>query len=160
MDGDRQSHARVYELSRPEHLLVWAMRAFCLGHEDCPLLAKTFAHACGGSGLQALAAYHAVVMTIGVAARRRLEVHVPGCACVSADEQAMVAVVSAAQRSLGGDEALVRSEIEALIDREPSEQLIFAAQVVARALHAGGHTLPHARDRAGGRTPMVSSALH
>src|SRR4051812_11322248 len=65
MDRDRQSLPRVYELSRPEHMLVWALRAICLGHEDCPMLAQTFSRLCGDFGPQALAAYHAVVMTIG-----------------------------------------------------------------------------------------------
>ena len=35
------------DLSRPEHLLVWALRAIALGHGDCPLIARTFDKACG-----------------------------------------------------------------------------------------------------------------
>lgn len=164
MDGDRQplprqAAPRVYELSRAEHMLVWALRAICIGHEDCPMLAQTFSRICGESGMQILAAYHAVVMTIGVTARRKLTVHVPGCACVSADEQAMVSVISAAQRSLAGDEAVLRAEIGRLIGEEPSEHLVFAVQVVARALHACGHPLPYGRDRAVAG-PLVSTALH
>ncbi|OYX29353.1 MAG: hypothetical protein B7Y99_13335 [Caulobacterales bacterium 32-69-10] len=160
MDADRHSPPRVYELSRPEHMLIWALRAICLGHEDCPLLMQTFSRICGDAGPQALAAYQAVVMTIGVTARRRLVVHIPGCACVSADEQAMVAVVSAAQRSLGGDEAELRAQISGLTGQEPSEHLIFALQVVARVLSAGGHVLPSGPARAAVSLGMVSTALH
>jgi hypothetical protein len=154
-----QSPPRVYELTRPEHMLVWALRAICIGHEDCPMLAQTFTRICGETGMQILAAYHAVVMTIGVTARRRLVVHVPGCACVSADEQAMLALVSAAQQSLAGDETVLRSDIGRLIGEEPSEHLVFAIQVVARALHASGHRLPHGQGR-GIAGPAISTALH
>jgi hypothetical protein len=156
MHPDPQRLARVHELSRPEHLLVWALRAICIGHGDCPLLARTFVHACGPDGPQTLAAYQALVMTVGVASRRRLQVHVPGCACVSPDERAMVAAVSAAQRSLAGDEAPLRGALAALAGREPPEELVFAAQVVGRALQAGGHVLPGPR----GSLAPPSSALH
>ncbi len=47
----------VEDLSRPEHLLVWAMRAIALGHEDCPVLVRAFRAAGGGLGDQLLQSY-------------------------------------------------------------------------------------------------------
>ncbi len=131
-------------LSRPEHLLVWALRVIAIGHEDCPVLVQTFDRTCGPLGLQALAAYHLVVCVIGMTGRRRLKVHVPGCPCVSADEQAIVAVVSAAPDSLDGDEAALRAGLRTLIEQEPAEALVIAAQAVGRILQAQGLDLPHA----------------
>ncbi len=71
----------------------------------------------------------------------------------------MVSVISAAQRSLAGDEAVLRGEIGRLIGEEPSEHLVVAVQVVGRALHACGHLLPHGRER-GIAGPLISTALH
>ncbi len=94
-------------------------------------------------GAQALSGYIVIVKTIGMAGRRRLRVHVPGCQCVSSDEKAIVGVIAAAQASLSdGDETLLRLRVQFLIQRRPAESLVFAAQAVARILLAGGCCLP------------------
>ncbi len=133
----------LQDLTRPEHLLVWALRAIAIGHDDCPLLGQTFHRACGPLGSQAFGAYCMVVKTIGMMGRRRLKVHVPGCPCVSLDEKAIVGVIAAAQDSLAeGDEILLRMRLHFLVEREPAEPLVFAAQAVAKVFGAAGHRLP------------------
>jgi len=90
----------IQALSRPEHLLVWALRAIAVGRGDCPLVAQTFAKACGPMGGHALQAYFTLIKFIGMTGRRRLRVHTPGCPCVSTDETAIVGIVAAAQESI------------------------------------------------------------
>jgi hypothetical protein len=131
------------DLSRPEHLLVWALRALAVGHGDCPLLETTFSKACGERGAQALTAYLALVRYIGMTGRRRLRVHVPGCPCVSVDEKAIVGVVAAAQDSLkGAGEGLLKMRLKFLVEGEPHPAFILAAQTVAQALKLNGQSLP------------------
>jgi hypothetical protein len=133
----------IQGLTRPEHLLVWALRAIAVGHGDCPLLARTFDTACGPLGAQALQSYFMLIQYIGGAGRRRLKVHVPGCACVSVDETAIVGVVAAAQASIRGvDEELLRMRLGFLVRGKATEFSVFAAQAVARVLEISGHTLP------------------
>ena len=150
----------LQELSRPEHLLVWALRAIAIGHEDCPLLCQTFNRTCGPMGWQALTAYGILVKTIGMTGRRRLCVHVPGCQCVGEDEKAIVGVVTAAQESLDRcDERRLRSLLQRLIEREPAESLVFAAQAVARILESSGLLPPRLRRHddfaSGGVAPLA-----
>lgn len=131
------------DLSRPEHLLVWALRALAVGHGDCPLVGRTFDKACGARGGQALTAYLALVRYIGLTGRRRLQVHVPGCPCVSTDEKAIVGVVAAAQDSLAGaGEDLLKMRLRFLVEGEPHPAFILAAQTVAQALKLNGQRLP------------------
>ena len=131
------------DLSRPEHLLVWALRAIAVGHGDCALVGRTFTHACGEMGGEALQSYVVLVKYIGMTGRRRLQVHVPGCPCVSLDETAIVGVVAAAQHSLReGNDALLKMRLRFLLESEPKEVFLFAAQAVATILDACGHALP------------------
>jgi hypothetical protein len=133
----------IQTLSRPEHLLVWALRAVALGHEDDPVVIRTFRRACGEHGLRTLDAYCAFVRCVGMVADRRLKVHVPGCPCVSEDECAVVACLAAAQRSLTLlDEARLQHRLEALMGRHPGEALIFLAQAIGRFLLDADLTLP------------------
>jgi hypothetical protein len=130
------SDVLLHDLSRPEHLLVWTLRAIALGNEDCPIVASTFRRVCGREGDEALQAYSVYVSLI---ARRRLRVHVPGCACVGRDELAVVAVIAAAQSSLHDlDEAPLRGRLVALVGRDPDEALLFVAQSIARLLSESG----------------------
>ena len=144
MDDEWSDEDRTLQaLSRPEHLLVWALRAIAVGHGDCAVVARTFAHACGEMGAEALQSYVVLVQYIGMTGRRRLRVHVPGCPCVSADETSVVGVVAAAQHSLReGDDALLKMRLRFLLETEPKEIFLFAAQAVATVLDACGHTLP------------------
>jgi hypothetical protein len=143
MEDDSDMAESLEDLSRPEHLLVWTLRAVAVGRGDCPLIETTFNKACGPRGGQALTAYLALVRYIGLTGRRRLRVHVPGCPCVSTDEKAIVGVVAAAQDSLcGAGEGLLKMRLRFLVEGEPHAAFILAAQTVARALKANGQSLP------------------
>ena len=133
----------LQDLDPAEHLLVWGLRTIAVGHGDCPLLSKTFISRCGPMGAPALQAYFTLVQLIGMASRRRLQVHVPGCACVSVDETAVLGVVSAAQDAvLRGDDSLLRMRIGFLTRSDFADSLRHTAQALARALSAGGQALP------------------
>jgi len=153
----------VQNLDRPEHLLVWALRAIAIGNADCPLLDKTFAAACGPLGAEALSAYVLLVRAISLSGRRRLRVHAPGCPCVSSDEVAVVGVVAAAQASMReGDETLLKMRLRFLVEGEANEAIVFAAQAIGRMLERRGHRLPlrlHTAGR-GAFQPTVVRALH
>jgi hypothetical protein len=137
----------IQALSRPEHLLVWTLRAVALGHEDDPVVIRTFRQACGEHGPKTLDAYCAFVRCVGMAADRRLTVHAPGCPCVSDDERALVACIAAAQGSLTRlDEARLTRRLEDLMGRHPGEALIFLAQAIGRFLFDAGLTLPARED--------------
>ena len=146
------------DLSRPEHLLVWALRAIALGHGDCPLIARTFDKACGPMGGRAMVAYFALVKYIGMTGRRRLQVHTPGCPCVSVDETAIIGVVAAAQHpDRGTDESLLKMRMRFLVEGEPHEAFLTAARAVAGAFEASGHRLP-LKLEGDGREPVQAGA--
>jgi len=149
------SRVLLHDLSRPEHLLVWSLRAIALGNEDCPIVASTFRRVCGREGDEALQAYSVFVRYVSLIARQRLRVHVPGCVCVGRDELAMVAVIAAAQSSLNDlDEGPLRGRLCALVGRDPDEALLFVAQSIGRLLSESGLSLnAPLTDSAGRATP-------
>ena len=135
--------AALADLTRPEHLLIWALRAIAVGNGDCPLVARTFDKACGRLGGQAMHAYFALVKYIGMTGRRRLRVHTPGCPCVSVDETAIVGVVAAAQSDApDGGESLLKMRLRFLVEGEPHEAFLSAARAVAQAFKVAGLKLP------------------
>ena len=152
-EGRMQDDSETIEdLSRPEHLLVWALRAIAIGRGDCPLVAQTFTKACGPMGGHALHAYFVLIKFIGMTGRRRLRVHTPGCPCVSTDETAIVGVVAAAQESIrASNETLLKMRLGFLVEGEPQQAYMFAAQAVARIFEASGHVLPLHLDTCGQR---------
>jgi hypothetical protein len=142
-DEDWETPEDIRDLRRPEHLLVWTLRAIAVGHADCPAVRQAFASACGDAGDQARMGFFLLVRQIGMAGRRRLRLHMPGCVCLSADERAIVAVVAAAQDALrtGQDERL-RAHLRWLVEGEPPQTFLNVARSVAEALQATGHRLP------------------
>lgn len=139
----------VEDLSRPEHLLVWAMRAIALGHEDCPALVRAFRAAGGALGDELLQSYVVFIKYLALASRRRLQVHTPGCLCVGADELRALQVIASAQRSLRSrDERSLRAALGELTGRGPDESILLVAQGLARLLDAVGVALPSRRDAA------------
>jgi hypothetical protein len=92
-----------------------------------------------------LGAYFVLVKSIALASRRRLAVHVPGCACLGADELAILGIVAAAQSEADADAdapGLLGLRLRFLVAGEPNPVLARAARIVARALQLGGHALP------------------
>ena len=141
----------VHELTAPEHLLVWAMRAIALGREDCPVVVKTFRRACGANGDQVLQAYAVFARYVALTAQKRLKVHVPGCPCMSADEASMLAVVAAAQSSLHTlDEQALKDQLARLAGRQAEDSLLIVAQSIGQLLEASDLILP---DRGGAGDP-------
>jgi hypothetical protein len=144
----------LHDLSRPEHLLVWSLRAIALGHEDCPIVVSTFRRVCGRDGDEALQAYSVFVRYVSLIARQRLRVHVPGCAWVGRDEIALVAVIAAAQSSLNDlEEAPLRARLSMLVGRDSDEALLFVAQSIARLLAASGLSLEAPMAESGDAAP-------
>ena len=141
----------VEDLTRPEHLLVWAMRAIALGHEDCPTLVRTFRAACGVLGDPLLQSYTVFIRYLALVSRQRLRVHVPGCPCVARDERGALAVVAAAQRSLHGrDERDLRRAMRDLTGGS-DEAIVLVAQGLARLLDAAGLAIPSRAGASGSR---------
>ena len=135
----------LHELTRAEHLLVWAMRAIALGNADCPIVVNTFRDACGRRGDEALQAYGVFIKYIAMIARQRLRVHVPGCACVGEDEIAVLNVISTAQTSLETrSDAPLRTHLIRVTGRNPDDALIFVAQSIANLLATSGINLSSA----------------
>lgn len=141
------------------------MRAIAVGREDCPIVVRTFRAACGRHGDEALQAYVAFVKYLAMTARRRLQVHTPGCPYVGDDELAIVDVIASAQASLQDcDERTLREHLAELIDRPADESLLFVAQSIARLLQAGGlalsPTLPQSEPPTASRAPARPRLVH
>ncbi len=142
-DDDWETPEDVRDLRRPEHLLVWALRAIAVGHADCPAVRQAFNAACGPSGDMARMGYFLLVRQIGVTGKRRLKLHMPGCICLSPDERSIVAVVAAAQDAIRtGDESRLRAHLRWLTEGEPPQTFLNVAREVAGALQDSGHRLP------------------
>jgi hypothetical protein len=142
-DDDLEALEDIGDLRRCEHLLVWALRVIAVGRADCPAVRQAFVSACGPAGDQARMGYFLLVRQIGMAGRRRLKLHMPGCARLSPDERAIVAVVAAAQDALrtGQDERL-RAHLRWLVEGEPPDTFLNVARSVAAALRDNGQHLP------------------
>lgn len=142
-DQDWETPEDIRDLRQPEHLLVLALRAIAVGHADCPAVRQAFLSACGANGDQARMGYFLLVRQIGMAGRRRLKLHLPGCVCLSADERAIVAVVAAAQDALRtGDETRLVAHLRWLVEGEPPRTFVDLARTVAGALQDNGQRLP------------------
>ena len=142
-DDDWETPDDVRDLRRPEHLLVWALRAIAVGHADCPAVRQAFNAACGSAGDMARMGYFLLVRQIGVTGKRRLKLHMPGCICLSPDERSIVAVVAAAQDAIrANDDTRLRAHLRWLTEGEPPQTFLNVAREVAGALQDSGHRLP------------------
>ena len=134
---------RLVDLEKPEHLLVWTLRAVAFGRSDCPLLSRTYDATFGREGAHAFGAYFVLVRHVTQHARRKIRVHAPGCPSVCADELAIVGAVAAAQASLEEkDETLLRMRLGFLVNGEVCEAAVFSAQHIGQILQSHGHRLP------------------
>jgi hypothetical protein len=135
---------RLEDLGSAEHLLIWSMRTIALGYDDCPIVGRTFRRVCGDAcATQALQTHAIFVKYLAMAARRPLQVQLPGCSLLAPGEAAVLAILAAAQRS---DEAEVRLALRELTGAPPDGGLILVAQELARLLRAAGHLLSERRD--------------
>ncbi len=138
----------VESLTRPEHLLVLALRSIAFGRGDCPLLREGFDRICGVNGGYALSVYAALILNIGLDGRRRLTLHSPGCIGVARDELAVLGVVAAGQEAVRTeDQTLLILRLRFLV-QEVRRVHLLAAQTVASLFGAAGQSLP-IRARAG-----------
>jgi hypothetical protein len=154
---------RLEDLGSAEHLLIWSMRTIVLAYDDCPIFQRTFRRVCGEAcAAQALQTHAIFVKYLAMAARRPLQVQLPGCSLLAPGEAAVLAILAAAQRS---DEAAVRLGLQALTGAPPDGALVLVAQELARLLRAAGHLLSdhrgeapvRPRDASGGARERVSS---
>jgi hypothetical protein len=163
MRHERIERAETLEsLTRPEHLLVWAMRAIALGREDCPVVVKMFHRVCSARGQEVLQAYGVFVKYVAMTSQRRLQVHAPGCPCVGGDEQAVVQVLAAAQRSIAAEDGRSLEErLSALTGRRADESLMMVARAIGALLLSCGLVIPTrpAADPAAAR-PAEARRLH
>lgn len=143
VDAPRSAPRLLDDLDPVEHLLLWSLRAMATGHDDCPALAQTFDRLCGPMGQAVLQAHFVLVRLIGLAARRQMRVHAPGCPCVGADETAIIGLAAAAQQALRArDDGLLGLRLDFLVERRSAEAVRCAALGLAQALSLGGRELP------------------
>jgi hypothetical protein len=84
-----------------------------------------------------------LVKGVAATARKRLQVHRPGCSETSFDEIAVLGVVAAAQEALReANDTILKMRLRFLVDGPPDPTTLFAAQAVAQILAAGHHRLP------------------
>lgn len=141
------------ELDPAEHLLIWGLRAMAVGRGDCPALGQTFGRLCGSMGQAVQQGHFILVRMIGMGARRRIQVHAPGCPCVGADETAVVGLVAAAQLALReGDDSLLRLRLDFLVGQRLADTVRSAAMGLAQAMSQGGCELPVRMERIAQRT--------
>lgn len=133
-------------LTGPEQLLLFAFRMLAHGRGHCPAVRSAFERECGAGADQALPAFRAALIVLGRQGARKLQVRHPGCRQITADETAVLAMFSAAQRSIRtGQEDELHCRLEWLMACRASEGLVLATQTVAAALAANRRLLPDRR---------------
>jgi len=143
LDDECETPEDIRDLRRPENLLIWALRVIAIGRADCHSVRQAFVSACGPAGDRARMGYFLLVRQIGMTGRRRLNLHMPGCFCLSPDERAIVAVVAAAQDALRtGQDDRLRAHLRWLVEGEPAETVLNVAREVAGAFQDSGLRLP------------------
>ena len=137
---------RLCDLTRGEHMLLWAFRAQVFGVGDCDLVRRQFEEACGPLGLEALTALAVFVRELGVAGRRRIVLAAPGSYRLTRDEQSVLALFAAAQDE---DYQRLDAHLSWLLADAPRGPFGAAACLVGQAFGFGGLLL---------RTPTGASA--
>lgn len=133
-------------LTEPEQLLLFSFRMLAYGRGHCPVVKSAFARECGDRAAQALPAFQTALLFVGREGVRKLKARHPGCPEITADEEALLAMFAAAQRSIRtGQEHELHSRLEWLMGRRANEGLVLAAQTVAAALAANQRFLPDRR---------------
>lgn len=84
-------------LHETEHLLLWTMRVWVAGRDNCPLLAEEFSYHGGSAGEELLEEFLALLKILGRAGRRRFRIAQPDCLSLTGDEKQLLALIAAAQ---------------------------------------------------------------
>lgn len=129
---------RLDDLLQGEHMVLWAFRAIAMGAADCRLIRKQFDLACGPTGAEALAALNVFVRELGLNGRRKVTLAAPGSACLTRDEQLVLAVFAAAQAE---DYGRLEAHLAWLLADTPRRPFAAAACMTAQALAMNGFLL-------------------
>ncbi len=120
------------ESDRAEFVLVFAWRMLVAGRARCPVLHDELVAHAGERAMDLLSALSVFLLTLGNGSRRRLSVGHPGCDHRTGDEQAMLALIAAAQ---DGDDDCLAAHLRWLV--LPGRRTAAARSVQALAELAG-----------------------
>ncbi len=134
-EPDPDTPHRLGDLTRGEHMLLWAFRAEAFGAGQCHLVRRQFEQACGPVGAEALNALVVFVRELARRGKRRIGICAPGSYRLSRDEQLILAVFAAAQAEQYDRMA---AHLAWLVGAEPAPAFPAAACLVADALALNG----------------------
>lgn len=134
------------ELTRGEHLVLWAFRAMAFGAGGGGLVRRQFDDMCGPVAAEAQAAIQVFVCELGRTGRRKVSVAAPGSFRLTRDEQLVLAVFAAAQAE---DYHRLEAHLAFLLGEPAREPFPAAACLAAEALALNDLVLrmPHAELR-------------
>ncbi|WP_304219437.1 hypothetical protein [Phenylobacterium aquaticum] len=138
LPAPESSPARLGDLLRGEHTLIWAFRALAFGAGGCPLLKRQFADCCGPIGTETLNALTVFVRELGLHGRRKVTLCAPGSYALSCDERLLLALFGAAQAE---DYARMEAHLAWLLADAPRPPFGAAACLVAQAFGMNDLTL-------------------
>ncbi|MEI9991977.1 MAG: hypothetical protein WDM86_18300 [Rhizomicrobium sp.] len=111
-----------------EHVMVFAWRMLVAGRARCPVLRDELAAAAGAQAMDVLSALSVFLTTLGNGSRHRLCVGPPRCSHRTTDEQAMLALIAAAQ---DGDEERVAAHLRWLVVPDQRDAVSRSVQALA-----------------------------
>ncbi|WP_374574422.1 hypothetical protein [Phenylobacterium sp.] len=135
---DPAAPADLRELTRGEHLVVWALRAFVADCFDHAMVRRGFEDACGARAPEASMAFLVFAQALVLRGRRRICVGAPGRLALTRDEQQIAALFADAQAA---DRAGFDARLAFLLGRPAEAPFFAAAETTARALAACGRRL-------------------
>src|ERR1700744_2250725 len=84
-------------LTDAQCLIVRTFRKILLGNKNCPTLARDFALAYGGDGVEVYMTFGTWLAALAYASRRPLSAGHPGCDWLTGDERQLLTLIAAAQ---------------------------------------------------------------
>jgi hypothetical protein len=130
--------ALLGDLTRGEHMLLWAFRAEVCSAGDGGIVRRQFEQACGVVGGEALNALIVFVRELARRGRRRIGLRPPGAYRLSRDEQLVLAVFAAAQAQ---DYARMEAHLTWLVGADPAPPFAAIACLVGDAFALNGLVL-------------------
>jgi hypothetical protein len=144
------------DLCYGEQLVLWSLRKWLQDRTAWPFVEQEFWLACGlGQARRALGGFAGLVISLNRRGRRILNCHPLTNPCITPDEQAIVALVAAAQWSR---QAHVEAALRWLVRQSAATQAAAHATDLGHALFAAGHVLP-LRERAVPDRPVRQAAV-